>query len=178
MGLKEEGWSTLIWFCFQTTWCIRTIKISASHSLIALRVSATGPGLGFWISCGSADTLRAGYLFWPIAMSEKTMFLGACVWSKVKSAQRPVKRACSLWQSRGCLSFRAVYHSSWTIKRMFSSSAYISYLFTHYSTLRVQFRQVNICFCFSMKEAQCVNWSQKHFLNLKCIKFMLKHIEI
>lgn len=47
MGVREEGWSVLIWFCFQTTWCIRTIKISASHSLIALWVSAAGPGLGF-----------------------------------------------------------------------------------------------------------------------------------
>lgn len=47
MGVKEEGWSVLIWFCFQTTWCIRTIKISASHSLIALWVSAAGPGPGF-----------------------------------------------------------------------------------------------------------------------------------
>lgn len=47
MGVKEEGWSVLIWFCFQTTWCIRTIKISASHSLIALWVSTAGPAPGF-----------------------------------------------------------------------------------------------------------------------------------
>lgn len=38
-------------------------------------MSATGPGPRFRVSCGSADTLRTGYLFWPTAMSEKAMFL-------------------------------------------------------------------------------------------------------
>ena len=55
----------------KTTWCIQTIKISASHWLIAPRVSADGPGPRSQVSCGSVDILRAGYLFWPAAMSGK-----------------------------------------------------------------------------------------------------------
>lgn len=89
-GVREEGWSSLIWLCFQTTWCIRTIKISTSHSLIAWWVSADGLELGFWVSCGSADTLRAGYFFWPAAMSEKTMFL-----SSVSGLTEQGQRKCS-----------------------------------------------------------------------------------
>lgn len=110
MGVKEEGWSVLIWFCFQTTWCIRTIKISASHSLIALWVSAAGAGTWFWISCGSADALRAGYLFWRPATSKKTHVSGSvCLkleqgqncwkwvkWCRAAACSRHVNRLTSI----------------------------------------------------------------------------------
>lgn len=81
MGVKEEGWSVLIWFCFQTTWCIRTIKISASHSLIALWVSAAGPGPGFGFLAVLPTLWGQVIYFGPLPCLKKPCFSWVCVWS-------------------------------------------------------------------------------------------------
>ena len=101
-AVTEEGWSPLIWFCFQTTWCIRTIKISTSHPLIACD----------WVPPGRATVLDFSAVLptlWgqvicigPLpCLGRSCVSLGVCLelhGSKVKSVQRPAKRAVRLWQ--------------------------------------------------------------------------------
>lgn len=90
-AVREEGWSVLIWICFQTTWCIRTIKISASPSLIALRVSAAAPVLGFWISLRFWRHSEARlFILARCHVWENRVSLSVCLesQSKVKSAQK------------------------------------------------------------------------------------------
>lgn len=107
---KKEGWSVLIWFCFQTTWCIRSIKISASHSLIALWVSAAGPGpgLGFLVV---RPTLWGQVIYFGSLPRLKNPCFSECV-SGVGARSKTDKRQVKSWTAAcsGCRKGQTTKH--------------------------------------------------------------------